>query len=145
MKDATQPDVPRILIVEDVPEIVLGLKIRLKKAGYEVLTASDGSQGLEMAREEKPDLILLDLMLPKVHGYKVCRLLKFDKQYEHIPIVMLTARAMNYERELGLEVGADAYLTKPYDHRELLQVIDDLLTGRRPVRRFSDSLGSEPR
>lgn len=134
---------PRILVVEDVPEIVLGLKIRLQAAGYEVLTAADGSTGLEMAREERPDLIVLDLMLPKVHGYKVCRLLKFDKDYEHIPIVMLTARAMSHERDLGMEVGADAYLTKPYDHKELMKLIDDLVSGRKPVRTFSEKEKAE--
>ncbi len=144
MNRSTERQAPRILVIEDVPEIVLSLKIRLKKAGYEVLAAADGSKGLEMAREERPDLILLDLMLPKVHGYKVCRLLKYDKEYEHIPIVMLTARAMNHEKELGMEVGADAYLTKPYNHRQLLQVIDDLLSGRKPVRTFSGLSGDAP-
>jgi two-component system alkaline phosphatase synthesis response regulator PhoP len=133
----------RILVIEDVPEIVLGLKIRLQAAGYGVLTAGDGSKGLEMAREQRPDLIILDLMLPKVHGYKVCRLLKFDKEYERIPIIMLTARAMSHEKDLGMEVGADAYFTKPYDHKELLQAIEEFLSGRRPVRTFSDEVPDE--
>ncbi len=110
----------RILVVDDVRETLLALKIRLEYANYEVLTATDGEMGLKMAREVNPDLILLDVMLPKIDGFSVCRLLKFDEDYENIPIVMLTAKGQDKDRETGKQVGADVYLTKPYNIKELL-------------------------
>jgi len=117
----------KILIIEDVPEIALALQIRLEKAGYVVITASDGEEGLRKTREEKPDLIILDLMLPKMDGYRVCRLIKFDKELEHIPVVILTVRDQERDKTLGREVGADAYIVKPYDFQELLTTIKKLL------------------
>lgn len=118
----------KILIIEDVPEIALALRIRLEKAGYEVITASDGEEGLEKTREGKPDLIILDLMLPKMDGYRVCRLIKFDEELEHIPIIILTVRDQKKDKTLGREVGANAYIVKPYDFQELLTTIKKLLT-----------------
>jgi two-component system, OmpR family, alkaline phosphatase synthesis response regulator PhoP len=117
----------KILVVDDEIELRLGVVIRLKAAGFEVLTASDGLEGLEKARKEEPDLILLDLMLPKMDGYKVCRMLKFDAKYKNIPIIMLTARAQDTDKSLGGEAGANAYITKPADHQELLDKIKELL------------------
>lgn len=117
----------RILIVEDEAAIQLPLKIRLEANGYEVLCASDGDEGLALAQEEKPDLILLDLMLPKRDGYSVCRLLKFDQRYSHIPILMLTARGLSKDRETGLKTGADAYMTKPFNSEELMAAVQRLL------------------
>lgn len=117
----------RILSVEDEPAIQQTLKLRLEAAGYEVICAADGAEGLEIARNEKPDLIILDLMLPKRDGYSVCRLLKFDQRYRHIPILMLTARGLQKDRETGGRMGADAYLTKPYDSAQLLATIQNLL------------------
>lgn len=117
----------RILIIEDVPEVLRGLVIRLERAGYEVITATDGEDGLKKARDENPDLVLLDLMLPKMDGYKVCRLLKFDEDYQHIPVLILSARAMERDRARGFETGADAYITKPYDSKTLLTTIERLL------------------
>lgn len=116
----------KILVVDDVPATLLALKIRLEYSGYEVLTAKDGAEGLAMAREHKPDLIILDVMLPKMDGFSVCRLLKFDEDYEHIPIIMLTARGQDRDKNIGKEVGADLYITKPYNPKLLLQEVERL-------------------
>ncbi|MEI6125964.1 MAG: response regulator, partial [Pseudomonadota bacterium] len=89
----------------------------------ECITAFDGIEALSKARTENPNLILLDIMLPKMNGYKVSRLLKFDEKYQHIPIIMLTAKAQEIDRMLGIETGADGYLTKPFDIINLLNVI----------------------
>jgi len=117
----------RILVVDDEVEAVKMMKIMLETSGYEVIGAHEGQDALNKAREENPDLIILDLMLPKIDGYKVCRLLKFDEKYKHIPIVMFTARAQESDRRMGQEVGADAYITKPFDHNVLLTKIKELL------------------
>jgi len=113
----------RILVVDDEPFIVETLRFALEKAGYVCLVAYDGEEALRIAREENPDLIVLDIMLPKLNGFQVCRMLKFDERYRHIPIVMLTARAQERDRLLGKETGADDYLTKPFEFPELLRVI----------------------
>ena len=105
----------RILVVDDEVGIVEMLKMRLEANNYEVITASDGQEGLEKAKKEKPDLIILDLMLPKMDGYKVCVMLKRDQRYMKIPIIMFTARAQESDRNLGKEVGADEYIAKPFD------------------------------
>lgn len=117
----------RILIVEDEIELVKAIQIRLQQADYEVLITYDGQDGLEKAKKEKPDLIILDLMLPKMDGYKVCGLLKADVRYNKIPIIMFTARARESDEKLGFEVGADAYLTKPFQYEILLAKIKELL------------------
>ena len=117
----------KILIVDDEPDMVEMLKIRLEAAGYSTMTAQDGQEALRLAREEGPDLIILDLMLPKLDGYKVCRLLKFDKKYKHIPIIMFTARAQDSDIKLGKDVGADAYMTKPFDAQALMVKVSQLL------------------
>jgi DNA-binding response OmpR family regulator len=108
----------RILIIEDEPDLLRGLELNIKANGYEVLTASTGDDGLEAALRERPDLVLLDLMLPGKSGLDVCRELR-SRQFE-APIIMLTARAEEVDRVVGLEVGADDYLTKPFGIRELL-------------------------
>lgn len=118
----------KILIVDDEPAQITTLKDRLEFTGYEVISATDGQEGLEKARKEKPDLILLDLMLPKVDGYKVCRLLKFDEKYKHIPIIMLTARAQESDKNLGIEVGANFYINKPFELTNILDKIKELLS-----------------
>lgn len=117
----------KILLVEDEQAQVLTIKDRLEFEGYEVIIAADGQEGLEKARREKPDLIMLDLMLPKIDGYKVCRMLKFDEKYKHIPIIMLTARAQEEDKKLGFEVCANAYITKPFEADVLLAKIKELL------------------
>ena len=118
---------PRILVVDDEPDLVRILEFGLKAAGYAVETAPDGQEGLKKARESKPDVILLDLMLPKLDGYKVCRLLKFDERYKHIPIVILSARTQEGDQALAHEMGANRFLTKPYEFSEILEHIQALL------------------
>jgi len=120
-------DKRRILIVDDEQELVSMIKMRLAAAGYDTLEAYDGQDALAKARKENPDLIILDLMLPKMDGYKVCRMLKFDEKYKKIPIIMLTARMQDSDKETGIEVGADAYMTKPFDSQLLLAKIEELL------------------
>lgn len=117
----------KILVVDDELELVKAVEIRLKQADYEVLAANDGQEGLEKAKKEKPDLIVLDLMLPKMDGYKVCGLLKADTRYNKIPIIMFTARAQDSDKKTGEEVGANAYITKPFEHQVLLAKIEELL------------------
>ncbi len=116
----------RILVVEDVPESLTLLRIRLEAYGYKVIGASDGEEGLMKARELRPDLIILDVMLPKMDGFTVCRFLKYDAEYEDIPVIMLTARGEEKDRALGKEVGADMYLVKPFDGTKLIQAIEKL-------------------
>ena len=118
----------RILIVDDEVDLVELVKLRLEANGYEVMVAGDGQSGLDKARTEKPDLIVLDVMLPKIDGYKVCRMLKFDEKYRHIPIIMFTARAQESDRKTGEQVGADAYITKPFEPEALLSKMADLLS-----------------
>src|SRR6202165_591979 len=108
----------KILIVEDEPDMVLGLKDNFEFEGYEVLTASDGQAGLERARSQKPDLIVLDIMLPKLSGLEGCKTLR-GEGFEG-PIIMLTARGREIDRVVGLELGADDYVPKPFSIRELL-------------------------
>jgi len=118
----------KILLVEDEPDFRLAVRIRLEANGYDVIEAEDGIAGLEMARNQAPDLVILDVMLPKMEGYKVARLLKFDEKYRKMPIIMLTARSQQTDKETGLAVGANAYLTKPFQPEELLSVIAKLLS-----------------
>jgi len=119
----------RILVVDDYPQVVEVLKIRLESAGYEVLAAYDGQEALNVARREHPDLILLDVLLPKINGYKVARLLKFDKKFKEIPIIMLTSRAKQADAELGIEAGANEYIFKPYNPAKLMEMIAKYLVG----------------
>jgi len=116
-----------VLIVDDEPGIIEMLTMRLEACDYQVISASDGQEGLDKARTEKPDLIILDLMLPKIDGYKVCRMLKFDERHKQIPIILFTARAQESDIKLGEEVGADAYITKPFEPDILLAKVDQLL------------------
>lgn len=117
----------RILLVDDEHELVEMVKLRLESYGYEVIPAYDGQDGLEKARNEKPDLIILDIMLPKIDGYKVCRMLKFDEKYKNIPIIMFSARAQDRDKETGEQVGADAYIVKPFEPEALKTKIDQFL------------------
>jgi len=123
----------RILVVEDEEAIMLGLAENLEYAGYEVLQAADGPSGFELAQTEKPDLVLLDIMLPGMSGYEVCRKLR-DKGCQ-MPIVMLTARQEEFDKVHGFEMGADDYVTKPFSINELLSRIKAIL--RRGERRLS--------
>lgn len=114
----------RILIVEDDPNLLETLKYNVRKEGHDVITAVDGVQALEVARRDKPDLILLDIMLPKMSGFEVCRILRKEMA---VPILMLTARDDEVDKVVGLDLGADDYITKPFSMRELLARIRALL------------------
>jgi len=118
----------RILIIDDEEQLVLMLKFRLKTMGYEVLEAYDGEEGLRVARKEKPDLILLDIMLPLKDGYEVCRELKNDPGYSDIPVILFSAKVEETDVEKGGEAGADAYITKPFESTVLVDEIEALLS-----------------
>src|SRR4030042_495457 len=117
----------RILIVEDQPPIVTMLKMRLEAHNYEVITAGDGQEGLERAQKENPSLIILDVMLPKLSGYKVCQLLKADPKYNPIPIIISSGRTPQEIKKVSQEVGADAYVSKPFEAEVLLSKMKELL------------------
>ena len=118
-----------VLIVEDDPVMMRGLRDNFEFEGYHVLTATDGEAGLQEAMRATPDLIVLDLMLPKVNGYEICRYLR--EEGHDVPILMLTARGQEADIVLGLKLGADDYVTKPFSIRELLARADALLRRRR--------------
>ena len=120
-------DKPRILLVDDEPSIVKMVGKRLEVEGFDVLVAVDGQEGLTKARAERPDLIVLDLMLPRLNGYEVCTMLKQDARYQRIPIVLFTAKTQDKDEKLGMECGADAYVRKPFRAQELLDKIRSLL------------------
>ena len=113
----------KILVVDDEVDLVETIRFPLEMEGFQVLVAYNGEDALNQARKESPDLILLDIMLPKLDGYKVCRLLKFDERYKHIPIVMLTAKTQTKDKQTGMETGADEYITKPFDIDQLMEKV----------------------
>jgi len=117
----------KILIIDDEADLVNMLKMRLEAAGYDVISAGDGQEGLGIIRKSKPDLVVLDLMLPGMDGYKVCGLLKNDKRYSEIPVIIFSARAQQSDMKMGEEVGADAYITKPFEPKALLDKIEELI------------------
>ena len=117
----------KILVVEDESDVADLLTLNLRKAGFRISIAADGASGLQKAREDRPDFIVLDLMLPKMSGLEVCKILKNDTATSHIPILMLTAKAEEIDRIVGLEFGADDYVTKPFSPREILLRIRAIL------------------
>ena len=119
---------PKILVVDDEPDALEVIAFKLREAGYTPLTAADGQRAVELVREERPALVVLDLMLPKIDGLEVCKILRRDPLTAGIPIIMLTARAAEMDRIVGLELGADDYVTKPFSPRELVLRIKKVLT-----------------
>ncbi|HEU4725521.1 MAG TPA: response regulator [Candidatus Eisenbacteria bacterium] len=117
----------RILVVDDEIYIVHILDFSLGMEGYEVLTALDGEQALERLKSDKPDLIVLDIMMPKVDGYEVCRTIKSSPETAHIPVILLSAKGRNVDQKMGFDVGADDYITKPFSPRKLVERINALL------------------
>jgi len=126
----------KILIVEDERSILMPLEDNLKLEGYEVASAKDGQEGLSMAKEQKFDLIILDIMLPKMDGFEVCKRLRQDRNAT--PILMLTAKSQEIDKVLGLELGADDYVTKPFSSRELLARIKAILRRVQEIREGID-------
>jgi DNA-binding response OmpR family regulator len=121
---------PRILIVDDEPNLVLALEFLMKKEGYEIRAASNGEKAVEAAKEYRPDLILLDVMMPKMDGYEVCQHIRADAELRDVAIVMLTAKGREVEREKGLALGADLYITKPFSTREVVRQVREILASR---------------
>lgn len=117
----------KILVVDDTPDIVHFLVVRLRSEGFDTLTAYNGLDGLTIAERDRPDLIILDVMMPQLNGFQVCRKLKENPELAHIPVLFLTAKDQPSDRFWGEEVGASAYLTKPVDPRMVAQTVHELL------------------
>jgi DNA-binding response OmpR family regulator len=118
-----------VLIVEDEQNIVLSLEFLMKKAGYDVAVACDGDAALEAMAEAAPDLVLLDVMLPKRNGYQVCEAIRGDPRLADVKVIMLTAKGRDAERDKGMALGADDYITKPFSTREVVDKVKQLLDG----------------
>lgn len=129
-----------VLLVDDEPDVVDLVRYRLQGAGHTVLVAGDGLTALRLARERRPDILVLDLMLPQMSGQEVCRQLKRDPETAAIPVIMLTARGQPAERIAGLEIGADDYVTKPFSPRELLLRVEAVLRRARAAGERRDAL-----
>lgn len=119
----------KILIVDDETDILEILKFVLEAQGYECITATDGEMGLSLAREINPDLIILDVMMPKINGYKISRLLKYDSKYKDIPIIMVTARSQLEDKMIGEETGVNEYITKPFELDAIVKKVESYLGG----------------
>ena len=117
----------KILLVDDEQDIVETLKFVLEGEGYTYFCAYNGEDGLKLAKEIVPDLMVLDVMMPKINGFKISRLLKYDAKYKNIPIIMLTARSQDSDKQIGEETGADVYITKPFDLDEVVSTVARLL------------------
>ncbi len=120
----------RILVVDDEPDIVITIKYMLEHEGYMVSTASDGEEALHKVKDDKPHLIILDLRLPKLPGEQVCKKIRKDEEISDIPIIMLTAKDSDVDKVVGKVIGANCYLTKPFDMDELLQLIKGMIKER---------------
>ncbi len=117
-----------IRVVDDEPNIVMSLEFLIKQVGYEVRVARDGEAALQAMEEQLPDLVLLDVMMPKRDGFDVCETIRANPAWKDIPIIMLTAKGRDVEREKGLALGADAYITKPFSTREAMERIKQFLS-----------------
>ncbi|MCB1765242.1 MAG: response regulator [Candidatus Competibacteraceae bacterium] len=118
----------KILVVDDEPNIVLSLEFLMKQAGFQVRTASDGEAALAAITAELPDLVLLDVMMPRKNGYEVCQAIRSNPEWANLRIIMLTAKGREVEREKGLALGADDYITKPFSTQEVVERVRELLT-----------------
>ncbi len=121
------PEGKKILIVDDEQDIVETLKFILETQGYTCFCAYNGEDGLNKAKEIMPDLIILDVMMPKINGYKISRLLKYDNKYKDIPIIMVTARSQEQDKLIGEETGVNEYISKPFELEEILAVVKKYL------------------
>jgi two-component system alkaline phosphatase synthesis response regulator PhoP len=126
-REVTRVAKGRILVVDDEIYIVHILDFSLGMEGYEVVTALDGEQALERVAEQKPDLIVLDIMMPKLDGYETCKVLKSREETKDIPVILLSAKGRNVDQKTGFEVGADDYITKPFSPRKLVERINAIL------------------
>jgi DNA-binding response OmpR family regulator len=135
----------RILIADDEPNIVAALEYLLQQGGYEVLIARNGDEALELIEQRIPDLVLLDVMMPRKSGYEICSRIRHQAEWRHIKVIMLSAKGRDAEVNKGLAIGADLYVTKPFSTRELMAKIDGLLgqglNTARPSGRTDDASG----
>ena len=120
-------DKKKILVADDEPHILRVVKDKLINAGFQVIISVNGEEALQAAIREKPDLILLDVMMPKLNGFEVCRKLREDQSFATVPIMLLTARGQEVDRKMGMEAGATEYITKPFSPRQLLQIVQEKL------------------
>ncbi len=130
MTSSASDDAPRrrkVLIADDEPNIVISLEFLMKREGYEVIVARDGQEALDLMAREKPDLVLLDVMMPRKTGFEVCQSVRASEELRQTRILMLTARGRETGVAKGLALGADAYMTKPFSTRELVQKVADIL------------------
>ena len=135
---------PRILLVDDEPSIVKMVSKRLEVEGFAVTVAMDGQEGLAKAQAEQPDLIILDLMLPKLNGYEMCTMLKQDVRYQKIPIILFTAKTQDKDEKLGMECGANVYVRKPFRAPELMEIIRKLLGASQQGDATQPAAGAQP-
>ncbi len=117
----------KILIVDDEPNIVMSLEYLLRRKSFDVFIARNGTEALESLGKSKPDLVLLDIMMPDVDGYEICEYIKSTPDLKHIKVIFLSAKSKKSDIEKGLELGADLYMVKPFSNKELVQNINDLL------------------
>ena len=117
----------KILIIEDSAVTVSMLTARIETEGYQVISAEDGTKGLDMMRQDNPDLVILDIRMPGMDGFEVCRIAKNDLQLKKIPIIIVTTATQEKDKQKGKDLGADLYITKPYDGQQLLREIDNIL------------------
>ncbi|MCG8048275.1 MAG: response regulator [Candidatus Thiodiazotropha endolucinida] len=119
-----------ILIVDDEPNIVLSVEYLMKREGYQVMTANDGQVAIEMIADTRPDLLILDVMMPRKNGFEVCREIRADPALSGLPILMLSAKGREAEIKKGVSLGADAYITKPFSTHDLVDKVNQLLQSR---------------
>ena len=117
----------KVLIVDDEPNIVLSVEFLMKREGYDVMTAADGQEALDMLEDAKPDLMILDVMMPRKNGFEVCEAVRSHPKFGSLPILMLTAKGREAEMKKGLSLGADAYVTKPFSTHDLIDRVGRLL------------------
>jgi DNA-binding response OmpR family regulator len=122
----------KVLIVDDEPNIVLSVEFLMKREGYEVMTAGDGQEALDMIAGDRPDLMILDVMMPRKNGFEVCAEVRADPQFANMSILMLTAKGREAEMNKGLSLGADAYVTKPFSTHDLVAKVGELLGRQQP-------------
>ncbi|GBD98715.1 alkaline phosphatase synthesis transcriptional regulatory protein PhoP [bacterium BMS3Abin07] len=120
---------PKIIVVDDEPFILMMIEDKLQKAGFDVITTRESRGAVELIRQEKPDLIILDWMMPEVSGIDICRELKTDEELAAIPIFMLTAKGQEDDEQIGLKCGVDRYITKPFSPRLLLEMVREAFGG----------------
>lgn len=120
----------KVIVVDDEPFILMMIEDKLKKAGIEVITLRESRNALQVIKKEKPDLIILDWMMPELSGIELCRMVKTDAEIKEIPVYLLTAKGQDADKQLGLQCGASLYITKPFSPKALLEIVNEAIRGR---------------